>query len=115
MRTRQGLPLALVSAVTLALAGCGGSSSGGSDPVAGPVTNPPPVNDPPPVAETITLSGKVTDAPIPNATVIVTVDGRQFGDVAAETFFVDGLVVSKGAQRCRKDAGPGMIVPVHLA
>ena len=51
------------------LAGCGGSSS--SDPT--PTPTPTPTPDP-----TVTLSGFVTDMPIPNATVTITVNGEQF-------------------------------------
>lgn len=74
MLTLQRTPLVLLAGLSLALAACKGSSS--PDPV--PV-NDPPVSNPPPVsAEKVTLTGHVTDMPIPNATVIVTVNGQTF-------------------------------------
>jgi len=66
-----------VLAAALAMSACGGGSSGPA-PVA--VVPPPPVATPPPppVAETVTVTGFVTDMPIPNATVVITVNGQEF-------------------------------------
>ena len=65
--TRKNLCLPILIAAGMSLSACGGSS-GSSSP---PVTNPP-------AAETVTVRGFVTDMPIPNATVIITVDGQEF-------------------------------------
>lgn len=78
MRKDTIFPASLVSAIALALSACGGSSS--SDPAA-PV-QPAVSAPPPPAAEKVTLRGVVTDAPITNATVTVTVDGQTFTALA---------------------------------
>jgi hypothetical protein len=70
----------LALAAQLTACGGGGDDSGGTNT---PPTNssPPPVNNPPPpVATTVklTLAGKVTDEPIPNAIVTATVGSQTF-------------------------------------
>ena len=86
-RSRHGLFLAL-SAFVLTLSACGGS--GGSTPeqaasapppVAGDTPAPDPAPDaaPDPVpSQKVVVRGTVTDAPIPNARVTITVGGRVF-------------------------------------
>lgn len=64
-----------------------GACSSGSDPA--PAATPPaPPAPPPPVAETLTVSGFVTDMPIANATVVLTVNGQEF--TAANPTGADG-------------------------
>ncbi len=64
------------------LAACGGG--GGNKPATTPAPSggnnntPPPPPPPPPATVSLTLRGKVTDAPIPNAEVTATVGGRTF-------------------------------------
>ncbi|NNF16849.1 MAG: hypothetical protein HKN70_08870 [Gammaproteobacteria bacterium] len=72
MRISQGIPLALVTGIALALSGCSGSGSSAT-------STPDVVQQPvPPATPTAVISGFVTDMPIPNATVIVTVNGQSF-------------------------------------
>lgn len=72
MRMERCVPLTLIAGISLALGACGGSGSGSTTPPPEP-----PVNVAPPLP-TIAMSGKVTDMPIANATVIVTVNGQSF-------------------------------------
>jgi len=62
---------AILLAGAALLSACGGSS--------GPAaTSPPPPPPPVVVVPSVTVTGYVTDMPIPNATVIITVNGQQF-------------------------------------
>lgn len=71
--TELGRLLGTALVLLTAIVGCGGSSSSsGTTPI---VT--PPIT-PPPAAPTVTLTGVVTDMPIPDAIVTITVDGEQF-------------------------------------
>jgi len=75
-------PLAMLLAAVMALGAC---SSSDSTPIPTPEPPAPPA---PPAAETITVNGFVTDMPIPNATVVLTVNGQEF--TAAEPTGADG-------------------------
>ncbi|MEL7450327.1 MAG: Ig-like domain-containing protein [Pseudomonadota bacterium] len=77
MLDNKTLRLSLLLVGTGALAACGGSSGSDPAPVAG-TPAPAPAPAPAPVAETITITGFVTDMPIANATVEITVDGQTF-------------------------------------
>ncbi len=70
MKLNRHIRFSATLAAAVALAACGGGSSG-TDPV---VVTPPPVPD----AEIVTVTGFVTDMPIANATVILSVNGQQF-------------------------------------
>jgi hypothetical protein len=75
-------PLAKLLAAATALEPC---SSSDSTPTPTPEPPAPPAR---PVGETITVNGFVTHMPIPNATVVLTVNGQEF--TAAEPTGADG-------------------------
>jgi len=80
--TCKNLLLATSLAAIMTLGACSSSDST-------PATTPePPAPPPPPVSETITVNGFVTDMPIPNATVVLTVNGQEF--TAPEPTGADG-------------------------
>ncbi len=74
MHTKGSICSLIVLGALLGLTGCGSSGSDTTSDT-GSQTPPPP---PPSGGETITVTGKVTDMPIPNATVMLTVDGQVF-------------------------------------
>lgn len=76
MKRNANLCSLLALGAVLGLAGCGGSGSGNSTPVVN--STPPPVADPGPAGEAVTIMGQVTDRPIANARVVVTVGDQQF-------------------------------------
>jgi len=81
--TRKDILLATLLAAVMALGACSSSDS-----TPAPTPEPPPPPPPPPVGETITVNGFVTDMPIPNATVVLTVNGQDF--TAANPTGADG-------------------------
>jgi len=82
--TRKNILLAMSLAAVMALGACS------SDSTQTPTPEPPapPEPPPPPAADTITVNGFVTDMPIPNATVVLTVNGQDF--TAANPTGADG-------------------------
>lgn len=75
MKRHTSLCSLIAMAAMLGLAGCGGS---GSDTTQDAATDPAPVSNAEPSGEAVTITGQVTDAPIANARVVVTVDGNSF-------------------------------------
>ena len=82
--TRKNILLAMSLAAVMALGAC----SSDSTPTPTPEPPAPPEPPPPPAADTITVNGFVTDMPIPNATVVLTVNGQDF--TAANPTGADG-------------------------
>lgn len=76
----------LILASQLTACGGGGGNGGSSTPTPTPPGNnntpPPPAPPPPPATMSLTLRGKVTDAPIANAEVTATVGGQTFNATA---------------------------------